>query len=86
MTEFQELSHKNQARILAKEAAGDLAHVNKIKGHLVVIMTEKARKMYSVNAWRNQVGGAIRRAIPGWEIIKQVNGLIILEVRYGGGR
>jgi len=80
-----ELSIRNQARLLAKEAVGDLAVVNKVKGHLVVIMADETRKTMGPKAWAEKVGRAIRTAIPGWEVVKEVNGLMIFELKYEKG-
>ena len=82
MTFFDQLSIRNQARLLAKEAVGDLAVVNKIKGHIVVLMSDKARLEMGPAAWAERVGPEIRKAIPGWEVIKAVGGLMILELKY----
>lgn len=73
---------KNQARFLAKEAVGDLAIVNKVKGTLVVIMTDETRKEINPKDWAALVGPKIRKVIPGWEVTKEVNGLMIFELKY----
>ena len=82
---MEELSIKNQARLLAKEAAGDLAVVNKIRGDLVVMMTDGARKGMTTQEWVDTVGRAIRIAIPGWVVIRQVGGLMIFRMAYSKG-
>lgn len=79
-----ELSIRNQACLLAEESVGDLAVVKKIKGDIVAIMKDKHRGSMSPKAWAEEVGRKVRIAIPGWEVVKEVNGLMIFRLKYGG--
>lgn len=81
---FEQLSVKNQACQLAREATGDLAVVRKIKGDIVAIMRDELRETMSPAAWAEEVGRRIRIAIPGWVTMKVVNGLMIFRLKYGG--
>ena len=84
MKRFEELSVKNQACQLAREAAGGLAVVGKIKGDIVAIMRDELRETMSPASWAEEVGRRVRVAIPGWVAMKVVNGLMIFRLKHGG--
>ena len=71
------MSAKHKARVAAKEAVGDVARVDKIKGQLVVKRTSKTGRLRD---WHSRTKNLLKNTLPNWQVISEGNGTIVMEV------
>lgn len=75
------MSKKAKDRVLAKQAVGDRARVDKIEGNLVVTRTEESGRMRD---WQRFVKKAVRSAIAGWNVVGDNGNVLVFAMKKGG--